>query len=363
MSIQANIRDIQILGDLKTAFGRFGEDVLQVLAALEKQFEEIQERLEERQHHWRRQVDEAEDQVHAARRALRDCENSGYRDEEGDYQEPDCGWAEEGVSDAERHLAAYEENLETVKQWRHRIEGQITDFEGDMHRLSNLASSRTSSVQTFLANKIEILGRYIGGSSAGVGISSLQSQGGNDTIKSREAPLAFNKIDDALLWANRNMHPDHLDLLEPERQALKDYQLGSRELNEALWQGLPLSPEMKMQMQHMDAALARNTTPIALQVWHGSYAIYWEQIEVGEVVAVDSYLSTTLAEQFQDFKHGAWLEITVPKGTPAMFMDNLAGSPLYETEVEILLARGTQIQILSKGTVKGELHIKAEIII
>lgn len=160
MSNQADIRDIQVLGDLKNAFGRFGEDVSQVLPALERQLEEIREQLEERLDHWRRRADEAEDQVHAARRALRDCEDSGSDEDEGDA--PDCSWAEEVVSDAEKHLAECEKNLETVKQWRHRIESQIADFQNDIHRLSNLASSRSNSAQAFLSAKLQALNQYIG---------------------------------------------------------------------------------------------------------------------------------------------------------------------------------------------------------
>ena len=188
MSNQANIRDIQILGDLKTAFGRFGEDVLRVLAVLEKQFEEIQGQLEQRQEHWQRQVEAAQEAVYEARRSLNECE-SQPEDEEGGS--PDCSSEAEQVSDAERDLAGYEENLETVKQWRHRIEGQIADFQGDMHRLSNLASSRTSSVQAFLANKIEILDRYVGtGSSSG---SSGYTTNGTPLFANKESSTPSQK--------------------------------------------------------------------------------------------------------------------------------------------------------------------------
>jgi len=358
LSNQADIRDIQALGDLKAAFGRFGEELQQILPSLQKQLEEIQERLDDRQQYWRRRSEEAQEALYAARRSLNECECQG---EDDDGNSPDCSFEQDQVADAERALAENEDNLETVKQWRHRIESQIADFQNDIYRLSNLASSRTGSAQAFLANKIETLNNYIGGSSAVVGTSGLQSQGGNDKMRSREAPLAFYKIDDALLWANRNMHPDHLKFLEPERQALKDYQLGSRELNEALWEGLPLSPETKSQADYLDAAFACSATPVALKVWHGSEGAYWEEAKVGQVVRIKGFLSTTLAEQLHDFAKGAWLEITVPKGTPSIFMDNLAGSPLYETEVEILLARGTQLKILSKNMVDDELHIKAEI--
>jgi hypothetical protein len=63
----------------------------------------------------------------------------------------------------EKHLADCEENLETVKQWRHRIKHLIADFQNDIHRLSVLASSRTDSAQAFLSEKLEMLSHYING--------------------------------------------------------------------------------------------------------------------------------------------------------------------------------------------------------
>jgi len=194
VSNSADIRDIQVLGDLKNAFGRFGEDVLQILASLQKEFEEIQEKLQERQDHWQREIDVAEDRVHAARRSLSECESSGYYDEEGDYQAPNCSSEEDEVQETEKHLAECEVNLETVKQWRHRIESSIADFQNEIHRLSNLASTRTGSAQAFLANKLEILNRYISGSSSVVGISALQGQSKNDKLN-KDSPEPSNTID------------------------------------------------------------------------------------------------------------------------------------------------------------------------
>ena len=180
MSNSADIRDIQVLGDLKAAFGRFGEELQQILPALQKQFEEIQEQLDDRQKHWQRQADTAQEEVYEARRSLSECESQSD-DEDGNS--PDCSVEEEQVADAERALAENEVNLETVKQWRHRVEGLIVDFQNDIYRLSNLAFSRSESAQAFLANKIEILNHYIGGSSFPVGTGGLQGQSGSDKIK------------------------------------------------------------------------------------------------------------------------------------------------------------------------------------
>ena len=180
MSNQADIRDIQILGDLKLACGRFGEDVLRIVASLQKQFEEIQEWLEERKRYWGHEVDKARDELREARRDLHRCERQADQDE--GYV--DCNSEQERVSDIEKHLAECEDNWETVKKWQHQIESQIADFNNDIHRLSHLASTRTGSAQAFLADKIEILNRYIGGVSSAVGISGLHGRSGNDNIKS-----------------------------------------------------------------------------------------------------------------------------------------------------------------------------------
>mgnify|MGYP001575766415 CR=1 FL=1 len=93
-----------------------------------------------------------------------------------------CRYEAERVSDAERDLADCDLNLETVKQWRHRIESQIADFHQDMHRLADLASTQTGSAQAFLASKIEILNRYAGGSASAVASVGLQTQSGHGRI-------------------------------------------------------------------------------------------------------------------------------------------------------------------------------------
>jgi len=167
----ADIRDIDALEGLKAALGRFGEDVHQILPALQKQFEEIQAWLEERQRFWEGRVDQAQDQLHEARREMHRCHRRAEAADEDDYV--DCSFEEQQVADAERELAECEDNLETVKQWRHRIESQIADFQNDMHRLSHLASERTGSAQAFLAGKIEILGCYTGGTPAPIGAGTV----------------------------------------------------------------------------------------------------------------------------------------------------------------------------------------------
>jgi hypothetical protein len=197
VSRQANIRDIQALSDLKAAFGRFGEDVLQILPSLQKHFEDIEERLEERQRYWGQQVDQARDELREARHDLHRCQGRAHEDDE--YV--DCSSEEERVSDAERWLAEYEENWEMVKQWRHRIESQIADFHNDIHRLSILASTGVGSVQGFLAGKLQILELYIDSNRADspVGLR-VQSEHNKLSVRGR------SEVTDKVLLTRRH-HP------------------------------------------------------------------------------------------------------------------------------------------------------------
>lgn len=184
MSNGADIRDIDALNDLKAAFGRFGEDVTQILASLHKQFEEILERLGEQQTHWQRQTDEAQDEVYAARQALDEAKSSANDEEDGVV---DCSYEEDAVYDAEKRLSGCESNLETAKQWRHRIESLIADFEGDFQNLSNLASTRTGAAQAFLTNKNELLEQYVG--SGFDRASGLQINSKNDILNKGRSVL------------------------------------------------------------------------------------------------------------------------------------------------------------------------------
>jgi hypothetical protein len=184
VSKQVNIRDIQALATLNSAFGRFRDEILRILPGIQKQFEQTEAWLGERQNHWERQVESARDELNAARRTLNDCEDSGYYDDEGEYQAPNCNFEEDQVTEAQQHLSECEANLETVKQWRHRIESEVSDFHSDLHRLSILASEQTGSAQAFLTNKLQTLEGYVATSPTGSVVlqsmpqTAIISQGG-----------------------------------------------------------------------------------------------------------------------------------------------------------------------------------------
>ncbi len=209
MSSGANISDINALSDLKAAFGRFGDGILEILPSIQKEFEDVQEWLAERERHWQRQVENAQETLQSARDSLQSCENSGYYDDDNTYHAPDCGYERDHVWNIELQLGDYEEALSTVHRWRYRIDGEIIMVRTNMHHLSRLASTQVASAQAFLEQKIEMLQQY-----AGAGISrtaALQSQPIN-AIFSKGVPIASvvadirEKIRTANYISSRELH-------------------------------------------------------------------------------------------------------------------------------------------------------------
>lgn len=325
MSSQANIRDIQILSDLKSAFGRFGEDTLQTLAALEKQFQEIMDDLQERHDHWRRLVDEAQEEVSGARDALNHCESQD-KDEDGDS--PDCSHEEEQVADAERQLAEYEEKLEIVKQWRHRIENQISHFEGYMHRMAKIASDRTGSAQAFLAKKIEILSGYVSGGFAAttVGIKDLRSQNESDRIHNRET------IE---------------ELTSAEKQALRRY-TGSefRHINKTLREGI--HDDVTLRVAELISNALKKLPYFRGTVYRG-VSLDAETIKryiPGQIILEKQFVSSSkhldVADDFGQEKPRVIFIIQSKNGKL------IAKASEFAYENEILFDKGTQFKILDR---------------
>jgi hypothetical protein len=332
---QADIRDIQVLGDLKAAFGRFGEELQHILPALQKQFEEIQEQLDDRQKHWRQQLDEAKEALYNTRQSLNECESQG-EDEEGNS--PDCSFEQDEVTDAEKALAENEDNLETVKQWRHRIESQIADFQNDIHRLSNLASSRTGSAQAFLANKIEILNNYIGGFSSAVQLAGLQGKGGHDRITPEK-------------------------LTEVETKALHEYTQigGSFQLNKMLRDG-NCDEDTLHRSKIISQALVKLPSYTGI-VYSGKFKTLAEIsiYKPGDLVLHKDFTSSStylaIAEIFGQAFDGAekvLFTINSKKGK------NINPFSEFQDEAEILFDKDTQFKVLSRENLNGVWQIQLE---
>jgi hypothetical protein len=176
---RANIRDIDIPSHLRDALGRFSDELFHVVPNIKKELEEIRCEFADRERVCEKDVENAREELDQAREALRDCENQGYTDDEGDYQEPDCSGESQQLDDARSFLRESEEKLDIAKKWRHRIEVETSLFQNDICRLIRLASEGMGSAQEFLARRLENLTRY---TDPGLRHASLPVSGNNATL-------------------------------------------------------------------------------------------------------------------------------------------------------------------------------------
>lgn len=137
---------------------------------------------------------------------------------------------------------------------------------------------------------------------------------------------------------------DSLDL--EQRAALREYSGEStggatcyRQINSYLRGRGPATPQIESHIRHIDAALDVVPVPEHLLVVRGTTARAFDlpMDELEEATITDSgYLSTSIGRT-PAFDHVIWVHLTVPKGTPAIYMEGVTECP---GERELLLGRG-----------------------
>lgn len=145
-----DIRNIQTLYDLQTALSRFASGTQEGLRAAEAEISGTMDWLRERVNHWQRQTEQARRALARAQAELRQCLNSGYRDEEGHYHQPDCSAYAGAVTKAEAHLRECDQNLQTAKVWRSRVEQAVNEYQREARRLSDLTKGHTEKARAHL---------------------------------------------------------------------------------------------------------------------------------------------------------------------------------------------------------------------
>jgi hypothetical protein len=143
------------------------------------------------------------------------------------------------------------------------------------------------------------------------------------------------------IWrkATESLTPD-------QRSALNDYTREStssptcyREINGHLRGTLAATPQLDHHIHAIDAALRLVPVPETLAVVRGTAPRAFPvpvHLLAGETVTERGYLSTSIG-QTPAFDNRVWMHLSVPKGTPAIFMEDVTHCP---GERELLLARG-----------------------
>jgi hypothetical protein len=150
MSDTLDLRHIQTLYDLQTALGRFANGTQEGLRAAEAEISRTMDWLRERVNHWQREIEQGRREVARAEAALRRCEAGGYVDEDGHYYPPDCRAEARGLANAVAFLKECEENLQTAKAWRSRVEQAVNEYQREARRLAEIAGGHTEKARAHL---------------------------------------------------------------------------------------------------------------------------------------------------------------------------------------------------------------------
>lgn len=155
MSESIKVYNIQILSDLKEAFGRFANQAEESLVAIDAEIRRTLDWLQVETDERRRAIAHRRREVEQAVEDLRDCQRNG----DDDY-EPDCSNEEHQLRRAERRLEDAEDSLKIAQRWKREVEGTIEKFRIYIARFKDLATVQTARGQSLLDTKLVELEQY-----------------------------------------------------------------------------------------------------------------------------------------------------------------------------------------------------------
>jgi hypothetical protein len=178
-----------------------------------------------------------------------------------------------------------------------------------------------------------------------------------------EAPTPVEAADDeeARQWLARHAPK----LTRAQAKALNVYAgTDSYEINSALRTGEALDAELAAVVRALDSAMSPLPEPVVLfRGLRSGKSTFPDGIpEAGQVITDAGYGSTSAAPAYRDNWPGkVVMEIVAPEGTPALLAGG-SGAVLNPAEREVILARGTQMRVVSRAQVDGQWRLKLEVV-
>lgn len=162
-------------------------------------------------------------------------------------------------------------------------------------------------------------------------------------------------------WADTHMQPRAKGIAEADLTEARDYQSdGFTSINRRLRDQSTISSAARARMAALDRAVDASTVPAPVTVFRGIPASVVADIPEGGTLIDRAFMSTSLSQRSaKTFSEGAILELRVPAGQKALYMDELAAGMGHE--VELLLPRGTKLRIVSKIKTASGWHVIATI--
>lgn len=152
MSPSARIKSIETLGDWKGYLKCFVSEVWDLLCSVDRKVKNTEDWLQERVSYWRHEVEQSEQEVWEAKKALECCE---------DDKDNDCTDEEEALHEARRLLRNAEEELGNVRSWKQRVDEIVVAYRLQAERLRRLLTADMPRADAFLGRAINDLHKYI----------------------------------------------------------------------------------------------------------------------------------------------------------------------------------------------------------
>ncbi len=213
-----------------------------------------------------------------------------------------------------------------------------------------------------------------GGGGGGAGASEGHAAGGSAGSSASFETKSFENADAADKWAREDGAAWAKKLPRSQKLALSTYQGGEyRAINDGLRSDGKPPAKYNATVKAMDAAIDKHTLSEPVTVHRGMdfdrpgarEAI--DKMEVGKTYSDKAYMSTTFDKEithvFNDRETpGASMEIRVPKGNHAAYMNAASDNPHVNHEKELLLPRNTQYRVVSKTPTDNGYHVVLEVL-
>lgn len=266
-------------------------------------------------------------------------------------------------------FSAVTEQLQKAETWANNCEVAIAEYKKMADRFRARILERNSPVFSFLDGKISQYGSAIGILSPierDHVMEVLSSSRNDDKVINGSVPsqpTATFDYHEQKRWADRYLHPKLLPLSISELDSLAEYQgIDWHEtINTALREDSPRCREIEQRIHEIDSAIQKSSLPVDLVVYRGCVEVDGERMRKDELFYDKAFLSTSMSYGIaKDFNKGTMIEVTVPKGTKGIYMDELKKP--FGMEAELLLPRNLPLLVTSRGYIGDTYFIKAIVI-
>jgi hypothetical protein len=163
MSPSVEVHAIDALEDLQASLIRYADQAQATLAAVAREVQRSLDWLEERQRHWRGEMQRWREEARRAQTDYERCLASGDRD-----HPPSCGREEQALYEARRRVAQAEAEERMATQARQAVQSEAEAYARDASRLRVTLQTETVKSVEVLRTKVTVLRSYAsGGISAG----------------------------------------------------------------------------------------------------------------------------------------------------------------------------------------------------